>query len=158
MRSALSPTVAGLLRSEFSSGLHRAPHGHAACVACTAAGSHLVADLRLGGSGLGSTQPAVHALLSRVPAWQGLPAVVLPGAELLRLVQCTLELLYGTIQTLIFSAALYFASGFARRADKFWWFTLFLWRAPPPPCPVSCCTTIGAKLTAHQVHSMGKAA
>ena len=116
-----------------------------------------MASLRLGGSGLSSSQPAVHAQLSRVPAWQGLPAVVLPGAELLRLVQCTLELLYGTIQTLIFSAALYFASGFARRADKFWWFTLFLWRAPPP-CSVSCCTTIGAKLTAHQVHSMGKAA
>ena len=52
---------------------------------------------------------------SRDPAWHG--------------VQVTLEVLYGTIQTIIFSCALYFASGFARRADKFWWFTLFLWCA-----------------------------
>ena len=53
-----------------------------------------------------------------------------PEAKLMSGVQVTLELLYGSIQTIIFSCVLYFASGFARRADKFWWFTLFLWWVP----------------------------
>lgn len=41
--------------------------------------------------------------------------------------QVTVELLYCTIQAVLFSCILYFASGFARKADKFFWFLLFCW-------------------------------
>lgn len=41
--------------------------------------------------------------------------------------QATAELIYGTVQAVLFSCILYFASGFARRADKFFWFVLFCW-------------------------------
>ncbi|KAK9812481.1 hypothetical protein WJX73_003351 [Symbiochloris irregularis] len=39
----------------------------------------------------------------------------------------TAEFIYGTIQAVIFSCILYFASGFARSAGKFFWFLLFCW-------------------------------
>ncbi|KAK9865807.1 hypothetical protein WJX84_001141 [Apatococcus fuscideae] len=39
----------------------------------------------------------------------------------------TAELVYGTVQAVIFSCVLYFAAGFARDAGKFFWFLLFCW-------------------------------
>ena len=37
----------------------------------------------------------------------------------------TAELIFGVIQAVLFSLILYFGAGFARRADKFFWFLLF---------------------------------
>lgn len=52
-----------------------------------------------------------------------------PWAELVLVacLQATAELVYGTVQAVIFSCVLYFAAGFARDAGKFFWFLLFCW-------------------------------
>ena len=52
-----------------------------------------------------------------------------PSVKLVLIVclQATAELVYGTVQAVIFSCVLYFAAGFARDAGKFFWFLLFCW-------------------------------